>query len=311
MNYTILPNSELEKDNETSSFHIDIIFDNDTRALIGIENYNQWQYAGHPCTILKKLVLELDKTTLSGNVSKRMIDGKEGEVVYSTFVRNRDNKVLNSTMAVFWPDSIDVPGYSVPVGRTKVEILAVFPNNLSESLLDTIQIGISEQPARLETMAVLERSITVRDQKADDPSGSVIIPTVISPDPTFVVVLDSQGNVLGYREVEGGVNENVSVKLNYTPRTDMLVATLNQKADVSLPGWHHPFLPDSDYQSSRFIDERATMIGGKGLVWQDADWQATSGVYAGAVNPQYSRERCMAALAANGYPESMAAFYCD
>jgi hypothetical protein len=311
MNYTIIPHSELEKDDKTSSFHIDIIFDNDTRALVGIENYSQWQYAGQPCTILKKLVLELDKTYLEGNVSERMIDGKMGEVVSTTYARSRDNKVLNSIMAEYWQDSKDVEGYDVPVGRAKVEILAIFPKNLSESLLNTLHIEISEQPAQLETMAVQESSITVRNQKADDPSGIVIIPEVISPVPTFVVILDNEGNVLGYKEVDGGVNKNVSVKLNYTPSTDILLATLNKKADVNLPGWHHPFTSFSDYQSSRFIDERVTRVGRKGAAWLEPDWRTTSGVYAGAVNPEYSREQCIAAYVANGYPESMAAFSCD
>jgi hypothetical protein len=98
-NYTIMPHSELEKDSNTTSFHIDIIFDNDTRALIGIEDFNEWQYAGHPCTTLKKLVLDLDETYFEGNVSERMIDDKMGEVVSTKYTRSRDNKVLNSVMA--------------------------------------------------------------------------------------------------------------------------------------------------------------------------------------------------------------------
>ena len=310
-NYTVMPHSELEKDSNTTSVHIDIIFDNDTQALIGIESFNEWQYASHPCTTLKKLVLDLDETYLEGNVSERRIDGKMGEVVSTTYTRSRDNKVLNSIMAEYWPDSKDVEGYNIPVGRTKVEILAIFPKNLSDSLLETIHIEISPQSAQLETMAVLASSITVRDQKADDPSGTVLIPEVISPQPAFVVVLDNEGTVLGYKEVETGVTRNVSVMLNYTPRTDILLATLNKKADINIPGWHYPFTSFSDYQSSRFIDERITTVGGKWEAPLEPDWRTTSSVYQGAVNPEYSRERCIAAFVSIGYTESMAAFYCD
>jgi hypothetical protein len=67
-----------------------------------------------------------------------IIDGKPGLAV--TEIYEKDGKVSNSTIAKYWLDSRVIENYNISVGMTKVEILAKFPTNLSENLLNTIQV---------------------------------------------------------------------------------------------------------------------------------------------------------------------------
>ncbi len=164
-----------------------------------------------------------------------------------------------------------------------------------------------------------EREIAVRDQTNSDPANAVVIPRVISQGAAYVVVLDQAGNVLGYKAISDGVNDNVEVKLNATPSSQPLYATLNKGGAVRKPWWTYPFDPDADYTSSRFLDPRtpspraagpksASTIAGKS--WLDDERSAHS-IVNGQPNPDYSRQACMDQLALQGYPSSTASFYCD
>jgi hypothetical protein len=141
----------------TSVAEIGIRFDNDTSALIDIFNDSEWQYAGTTscCTVLKSLALKDDPNTMNYTVSQRMIDGKIGDVVTKTYKRPSDGKVLNATMAEYWPDSREIEGYNIPAGKTKVELIAVFPENMSESLLNTLHVELPVESAQLSESSLL------------------------------------------------------------------------------------------------------------------------------------------------------------
>ena len=144
-NYNLTTNYFTEN-NSTSVAEIGIKFDNDTSAQIDIFGDKDWQFAGTTscCTVLKNLALKDDPNTINYSLSQRIIDGKLGDVVTRTYTRPSDGKVLNATLAEYWPDSKEIEGYNISVGKTKVELIAIFPENMSSSLIDTLHVELPE-----------------------------------------------------------------------------------------------------------------------------------------------------------------------
>jgi hypothetical protein len=138
MEYSV--SSNWDDANTTSSLNIK--FANDTEAAIAVINQTVWECADLSQDLrYLNLALNYEKaigTIMDGNLSKSIIDGKPGLVAIETY--EKDGKVVNTTIAKYWLDSKVIENYNISVGMTKVEILANIPMNLSENLLDTIQV---------------------------------------------------------------------------------------------------------------------------------------------------------------------------
>ncbi|MHB8117289.1 MAG: hypothetical protein ACYDHX_00940 [Methanothrix sp.] len=129
-------------DDANTTSRLNIKFANDTQAAIAVINETVWECSDlSPDLRYLNLALNYEKaigTIMDGDLSERIIDGKSGLVAIETY--EKDGKVFNSTIAKYWLDSKEIENYNISVGMTKVEILAKFPMNLSENLLNTIQV---------------------------------------------------------------------------------------------------------------------------------------------------------------------------
>ncbi len=312
-NYSVTLHPE-SMENNSSSYMFDVVFDNDTRAAVGITKYNNWHYADFPCAFWQQLYLKNDPAVLNFSISHPLIDGKEGQVISTTMPRIKDNKTINSTIVEVWLDGKKIEGYDFLVGKTKVEMILLLPENLTRNMLNTFHVK-TEGNIKLETKAATSQMplIGVRTQTSNDPEGIVIIPQVISKGPAFVVVFDESGNVLGYEDVADGVNKNVQVRLNQTPKTQWLYATLNAAGAAPTKYWKYPFMPDAIVQSDAFFDNRVPGLsvmppkGSSDAVqsWLDSE-RSTS-----RMDPNYDRAQCINNMVAQGYPPATATFYCD
>lgn len=314
MEYNVTLHPEVE-DNESSWYYVDIVFDNDTRAAIGVTAYKAWQCADYPCVYWENLYLRAAKDAgeiQNGIASEATIDGKDGYVVRQEVLDPFTNRVINSTIAEYWVDAKEIEGYDLMTAKTEVEMISKLSENLTEDLISTIHVEAINQESTLTTLAYEgEPGITIRDQTNSDPAGTVVIPEVISRGPAYVVVLDQAGDVLGYQSVGDGVNSDVIVELNATPQGQWLYATLNKGGAVRSPWWKYPFVPDSDFTSQMFFDPRTASITSRGgTAWLD-DESSTQSMMNGQTNPNYSRQKCMEQMKKNGYPPSTASFYCD
>jgi hypothetical protein len=142
LNTTMEYNVSSQWDDANTTSRIDLKFSNDTLAAIAIINETVWE-----CSNLSQdlrylnLALNYEKalgTIMDGNLSESIIDGKPGLVAIETY--ENEGKVVNTTIAKYWLDSKVIENYNISVGMTKVEVLANFPMNLSENLLNTIQV---------------------------------------------------------------------------------------------------------------------------------------------------------------------------
>jgi hypothetical protein len=314
MEYNVTLKPEVE-DNDSSWYHLDIVFDNDTKAAVGVTTYKDWQYAEYPCVYWKNLYLRAAKDAgeiQNGSATPMAIDDNDGYIIRQEILRPGEDVAINSTIAEYWVDAEEIEDYGLMVAKTEVEMISLLPENLTEDLISTIHVEANQQGSTLTTLSYEgEPGITVRDQTNADPMGTVVIPKVISQGPAYVVVLDQAGDVLGYQSVSDGVNSNVEVVLNATPQSQWLYATLNDGGAVRSPWWKYPFVPDSDFTSQIFSDPRAVSINGAGgKAWLDSE-SSTEAVINGQPNPNYTRQKCMEQLKRDGYPISMASFYCD
>ncbi len=209
MEYNVTLHPEVE-DNESSWYYLDIMFDNNTRAAIGVTAYKDWQCAEYPCVYWENLYLQAAKDAgeiQNGSASEATIDGKDGYIIRQEILNPITNRVVNSTIAEYWLDAEEIEGYGLMAAKTEVEMISMLPENLTEDLLNTIHIEVNPQSSTLTTMSYEgDPMITVRDQTDADPLGEVIIPEVTSQGLAYVVVLDQAGNVLGYQSVADGVN---------------------------------------------------------------------------------------------------------
>lgn len=318
-NYSIMLHPE-SIDNDSSSYLFEVLFDNDTRAAVGIVKYNNWQCADFPCSFWQNLYLSNDPNIKSFSILYPLIDGKAGQVISTEAPRIKDNKIVNSTEVEVWTDSKKIEGYDFLIGKTKVEMILLLPDNLTRDMLNTFHLV--DAGMKLGTMAAEDQStsISVRTQTNKDPDGIVIIPQVVSNGPSYVVVFDEFDNVLGYNAVSDGVNNDVQVSLNQTPQSQWLYATLNGVEDTSTEYWQYPFDPDAIVNSSKFFDSRVRAISDSGSLSQSGSTAPTGTVYqtwldfegsTSKTSPDYDRYECIKTMTSHGYPPDLAAFYCD
>ncbi len=144
MNYTVTSDYHAEKGN--TSGHVEIRFDNDTQAIVGISAFDAWQYAGIPRSefLYMNLALKTDKDVITSNVSKRSIDGRDS-IVAQAQLRPTGEKPRDYAIAIYWPDSKEIEGFDFPVGKTKVEIMTKLPENLNLDLLNSIHVTMPKQ----------------------------------------------------------------------------------------------------------------------------------------------------------------------
>lgn len=138
MQYSV--SSNWDEANTTST--VNIKFTNDSQAVIAVINDTVWRCADlTPDLRYLNLALNYEKalgSIVDGTLIERTIDGKPGIVAVEIF--EKDGNVVNSTIAKYWLDGREIENYNVTVGMTSVEILARFPMNISESLLNSIQV---------------------------------------------------------------------------------------------------------------------------------------------------------------------------
>jgi hypothetical protein len=138
MEYNV--SSQWDEANTTST--IDIKFTNDTLATIAVINKTIWECSDlTPDLRYLNLALNYDLALgnlKDGDLSEITIDGKPGISAVETY--EKDGQLFNATIAKYWLDSKVIENYNISVGMTKVEIIAKFPMNLSENLLNTIQV---------------------------------------------------------------------------------------------------------------------------------------------------------------------------
>ena len=316
MKYNVTLYPEIE-DNESSWYHLSIIFDNHTKADIGITANKDWQIGEYPCLHWQNMYLRAARDSgeiQNGSASKAVIDGKDGDIIRQEILRPDSNEAINSTIAEYWLDAKEIEGYGLMAAKTEVEMITLLPENLTDSLIRTIHVEKAEQDDKLTTMAYEGvQHIVVRDQTDAMPTGVVIIPEVTSRGPKYVVVLDGAGNVMGYQPVVDGVNSNVAVKMNSTNSNQWLYATLNEAGASRSSWWSYPFSPGSEYTSTGFYEHRTAVAvsSAGGRSWLDDDSSSTASIINGKPNPGRTKQACMESMENQGYPESQADFYCD
>jgi hypothetical protein len=124
MAYNVTLHPEVE-DNESSWFNIDIVFDNDTRAAIGVTAYKSWQCANYPCVWWENMYLNAAKDVgeiQNGSASEATIDGKDGYIIRQEILDSATNRVVNSTIAEYWVDAEEIEGYGLMAAETEVEM---------------------------------------------------------------------------------------------------------------------------------------------------------------------------------------------
>jgi hypothetical protein len=145
MAYNVTLHPEVE-DNESSWYSIDIVFDNDTRAAIGVTDYKSWQCANYPCVWWENTYLKAAKEAgeiQNGSAYEATIDGKDGYIVRQEILDPATNRVVNSTIAEYWVDAEEIEGYGLMAAKTELEMISKLPENLTEDLLNTIHVDIN------------------------------------------------------------------------------------------------------------------------------------------------------------------------
>lgn len=138
--------TSVEEDEDFTLYLANIQLENETVATVGVTNYDEWQYAGFPCTRLKQLLM--GAMNRSGEIQNpslttRTIDGSTAEVM-SYFYPGANT---NSTLATYWKNIVVIEGYDITVSKDDVELISRLPYDLNENFLNTLSISAPEQPA--------------------------------------------------------------------------------------------------------------------------------------------------------------------
>jgi hypothetical protein len=122
---------------------VKIKFNNVSQAAIGITAYDQWQYAGLSADLdYMNLALQCDENVVEGDAFEDTIDGHQAVIVTQTRKQPGAESTLNSTIAIYWTDEKQIEGYDLPAAKTKVEIISTLPENMTQSLLDTLHVAL-------------------------------------------------------------------------------------------------------------------------------------------------------------------------
>jgi hypothetical protein len=140
-NYTVTYNFTTQEGSQSGI--IEIKSNNGSQAAIGITAYDRWQHAGLSSDMdYMNLSLQSDENVIEGSVSEEMVDGQSAVVVAQTRELPGAKSTMNSTIVIYWADGKQMEGYDVPVAKTKVEIISMFPENMTQGLLDTLHVAL-------------------------------------------------------------------------------------------------------------------------------------------------------------------------
>jgi hypothetical protein len=137
-------NTSVDEDENSTIYLASIQLENETVATVGVTSYDEWQYAGFPCTRLKRLLM--NALNSSGEIqdpslTMRTIDGSTAEVM-SYF---HPEGSTNSTLATYWKNIVTIDGYKIDVSKENVELISKLPQDLNENFLSTLSISGPEQ----------------------------------------------------------------------------------------------------------------------------------------------------------------------
>jgi hypothetical protein len=140
-NYTVTSNFTTQEGSQSGI--IEIESNDGSQAAIGITAYDRWQYAGLSADMdYMNLSLQSDENVIEGSVSEETVDGHPAVIVAQTRKQPGAESTTNSTIAISWADEKQMEGYDVPVAKTKVEIISTLPENMTQSLLDTLHVAL-------------------------------------------------------------------------------------------------------------------------------------------------------------------------
>lgn len=150
-NYQVQNAQPIETE-KANAYQMGLFVDNSTYASIGITEYAEPTDA---TLIVFKSMLPMSMM-LQGlnvtNVEDRTIDGKEGFLVSSTPLEANVGAPSMVYRAMYWLDSQGCECGPVSLGKTSVVVTSTFPQDVTESLLSSLQIvkgeaAASAQPA--------------------------------------------------------------------------------------------------------------------------------------------------------------------
>jgi len=140
-NYTVTSNFTTQDGSQSGI--VKIVLNDGSEAAIGVTAYDQWQYAGLSSDMdYMNLSLQSDENVIEGSVSQETVDGQPAVVVAQTRKQPGAESTMNSTIVIYWADGKQIEGYNVPVSKTKVEIISMLPDNMTQSLLDTLHVAL-------------------------------------------------------------------------------------------------------------------------------------------------------------------------
>lgn len=131
-----------------NAYQMRLFADNSTFAVIGITEYAEPTDA----TIqVHKSLMPMNMIIREGlnatNVEDMTIDGMEGFLVTGEPFQVTDGAPSTVYRAMYWPDSEKCDCGPVSVGKTSVIITSTFPQDVTESLLSSLQIVEGEAVA--------------------------------------------------------------------------------------------------------------------------------------------------------------------
>jgi hypothetical protein len=146
-NYQVQNAQPIEAES-ANAYQMRLFVDNSTFAVIGITEYAEPTDA--TLQILKSLIpmsMMIREGLNATNVEDKTIDGKDGFLVTSAPFEEIAGAPSTIYRAMYWLDSQGCDCGPVAAGKTSVIITSTFPQDITESLLSSLQIVKAEAAA--------------------------------------------------------------------------------------------------------------------------------------------------------------------
>jgi len=135
-----------------SAYQMRLFVDNSTFAVIGITEYAE---PTDSTLVVHKTMMPMNmiirEALNATDVEEMTIDGKEGFLVTSEPFQISAEAPSTVYRAMYWLDSQDCECGPVSVGTTSVIITSTFPQDVTESLLSSLQVVKGEAAAQAAT----------------------------------------------------------------------------------------------------------------------------------------------------------------
>lgn len=136
-----------------SAYQMRLFVDNSTFAVIGITEYAE---PTDSTLVVHKTMMPMNMIIREGlnatDVEEMTIDGREGFVITSEPFQISAEAPGTVYRAMYWLDSQDCECGPVSVGTTSVIITSTFPEDVTESLLSSLQVVKGEAAAQAATL---------------------------------------------------------------------------------------------------------------------------------------------------------------